>query len=156
MRPTKLAIADALRTDPAVGELVPAAQVFSVERATVPTLPAVEIIAISSERVDTGPLVKHELSIEYTVSDPTEVGADALLDSIVRAVRLRLADAEHSERPIQPSGRWKRPGRTGSDTVVYLSVGCVERDQGGERARQCRGRRIGDPQARRDGAGPEG
>ena len=68
MRPTKLAIADALGTDPAVAELVPDAQVFAVERATVPALPSIEVIGITSERVGDGPMVKHELSIEVTVS----------------------------------------------------------------------------------------
>ena len=100
MRATKQAIADALRTDPAVSELVPAAQIFSVERATIPTLPAVEVIAVSSERVDTGPMIRHELSCEVTVSHATEDGADALLDGLVRAVRARLSDAEGSTGPI--------------------------------------------------------
>ena len=45
-------------------------------------------------------MVRHSLSIECTVSNPTEDDADALLDAIVQAVRLRLADAENSERPI--------------------------------------------------------
>ena len=101
MRATKQAIAEALRIDPAVSELVPAAQVFAVERATLPTLPSIELVGVSSERVDTGPLVKHELSVQCTVSHPTEDGADELLDSIVRGVRARLLDAEHSTgRPI--------------------------------------------------------
>ena len=106
MRATKQAIAEALRTDAAVAELVPAGQVFAVERAVIPALPSVEVIGISSERVDTGPMVRHELSCEITVSHTSEDGADALLDAIVRAVRQRLADAEHSIRPIPPS----RPG----------------------------------------------
>ena len=100
MRPVKVAIAEALRTDAAVSELVPAAQVFAVERATIPVLPSIELIALSSERVDTGPLVRHSMSMELTVSHPHEDGADTLLDAIVRAVRARLSDAEHSTRPI--------------------------------------------------------
>ena len=100
MRSTKLALAAALADDPAVLALVPAAQVFSVERATVPTLPAVEVIGVTSERVDTGPMVRHELSVECTVSHPTEDGADTILDAVVLAVRARLSDAEASTRPI--------------------------------------------------------
>ena len=94
MRATKTAIAEALRTDAAVSELVPATSVYAVERATLPTLPAVEVIAVSSERVDDGPLVRHELSVEITVAHATEDGADELLDAIVRAVRQRLDAAE--------------------------------------------------------------
>ena len=93
MRAAKLALAAALRTDTAVAALVPAGQVFAVERATVPTLPSIEVIGVSSERVDTGPLVRHELSIEVTVTHPTEDGADELLDGIVTAVRRRLLEA---------------------------------------------------------------
>ena len=104
MRETKLTIADALRADPAVGELVPVSQVLAVERAVIPTLPAIEVIAIGSSRVDGGPLVKHELSIECTVSHPSEDGADALLDSIVAAVRVRLLAAEYSTVPISLAG----------------------------------------------------
>ena len=82
MRPTKLAIADALRTDPAVGELVPAAQIFSVERATadrgvpaaqifsveratVPTLPSIEVFGVTSERVGDGPLAERGGAVLY-------------------------------------------------------------------------------------------
>ena len=100
MRATKLAIAAALADDPAVSALVPAAQVFSVERATIPTLPAVELIGISSERIGDGPLVRHSMSCECTVSDPSEDAADTKLDGIVRAVRARLSDAADSTRPI--------------------------------------------------------
>ena len=100
VRGAKLAIAEALRTDDAVSQRVPGTQVFSVERATIPQLPSIEIIAISSERVGGGPLDKHELSVECTVSHPTEDGADELLDSIVRAVRQRLGASEGSTRPI--------------------------------------------------------
>ena len=90
MRGAKLAIAEALRSDDGVAQRVPGTQVFSVERATIPQLPSIEIIAISSERVGGGPLDKHELSVECTVSHPTEDGADELLDGIVRAVRQRF------------------------------------------------------------------
>ena len=100
MRPVKVALSRALRTDAAVSELVPPAQVFSVERSTVPVLPSIEVIGLSSERVDTGPMLRHELSIEVTVRHPSEDGADELLDAVVRAVRARLSDAEHSTRPI--------------------------------------------------------
>ena len=100
MRAAKTAIAAALRTDAAVSELVPPAQIYAVERATLPTLPAVEVIALSSERVDDGPLVRHELSVEVTVSHATEDGADELLAGIVRAVRQRIGAAEHQIAPI--------------------------------------------------------
>ena len=100
MRATRQALAAALAADDAVSELVPAAQVFEVERATVPTLPSIELIGVTSERVNDGPMVRHELSCEITVSHATEDGADGLLDGIVRAVRQRVIDAEHSTRPI--------------------------------------------------------
>ena len=101
MRATKQAIAAALRDDAAVAALVPGGQVFAVERATVPTLPAVEVIGVSSERVDGGPMIRHTLAIEATVSAATEDGSDAALDGIVRALRRRLSDAERSELPIR-------------------------------------------------------
>ena len=48
MRPaTKTAIAEALRTDEAVSALVPDAQIFATERAVLPSLPSVEVIALS-------------------------------------------------------------------------------------------------------------
>ena len=94
MRATKTAIAEALRTDAAVSELVPATSVYATERATLPTLPAIEVIAVSTERVEDGPMVRHELSIEVTVSHATEDGADEALDDVVRAVRQRLDAAE--------------------------------------------------------------
>ena len=99
MRQAKVAIAAALADDAAVSELVPAAQIFAVERATIPQLPAVEVIALSSEG-DTWPMVRHEVSVECTVSHATEDGADLALDAIVAAVRARLFDAERGERPI--------------------------------------------------------
>ena len=94
MRAIKVAIAAALAADAAVAELVPAAQIFAVERATVPTLPSIEVIGVSSELVDTGPLVRHQLSIEVTVRRAAEDAADEALDAIVRAVRQRLGAAE--------------------------------------------------------------
>ena len=100
MRPVKVAIAAALAADDAVAELVPAAQVFAVERATVPVLPSIELIALSSERVDSGPMARHVMSCEITVASGTEDKADELLSDIVRAVRRRLGAAEHSTRPI--------------------------------------------------------
>ena len=99
MRATKTAIAAAFRADRAITELVTAASIYAVERATIPTLPSIEVIGISSERVDHA-LVRHELSIEVTVSHGSEDGADAALDAIVRAVRARLSAAENSVDPI--------------------------------------------------------
>ena len=99
MRDAKAAIARALADDAAVSSLVPASQVFAVERATLPTLPSIEVIGLSSE-VDTWPMVRHELSVECTVTHATEDGADLALDAIVAAVRARLFDAERGERPI--------------------------------------------------------
>ena len=100
MRATKVAIAKALRTDAEVSELVPVTSVYAVERATLPTLPAVEVIGLSSERVGDGPMVQHELSVEVTVSHQSEDGADELLDAVVRAVRQRIGAAERQLRPI--------------------------------------------------------
>ena len=101
MRAAKTAITAALAADDAVGSLVPDAQVYAVERATVPQLPSIEVIGVSSERVGDGPVIRHTVSIECTVSHQTEDGADLALDAIVTAVRGRLSDAEHSERPIR-------------------------------------------------------
>ena len=100
MRPVKVAIAAALRADAAVARLIPPTQIHATERATLPVLPAVEIVGVSSERVDTGPMVSHRLSIEVTASHATENGADELLDGAVRAVRRRLGAAEHGTDPI--------------------------------------------------------
>ena len=47
----------------------------------------------------TGRLVRHELSIEVTVSHASEDGADELLDAAVRAVRQRL-DAAERQLPL--------------------------------------------------------
>ena len=104
MRPVKVAIAEALRTDAAVSELVPRTSVYAVERATLPTLPAVEVIGLSSERVGDGPMARHELSIECTVRHPSEDGADSLLSGVVMAVRERLGAAELSNAPIAQEG----------------------------------------------------
>ena len=100
MRAVKQALADALRADPAVAALVPATSVYATERAVIPSLPAVELIGLTSERIDTGPMVRHELAIECTVSHATADGADSLLDAIVAVVRGRLAASEDSTRPI--------------------------------------------------------
>lgn len=105
MRATKRAIAEAIRTDAAVLSLVPAAQVFAVERATLPTLPSIEVIGVSSERVDSGPMVRHLIAIEITVSHQSEDGADEALDKLVRAVRARLSDAEQGGTPIRLESR---------------------------------------------------
>ena len=138
MRATKQAIAEALRTDRALSVLVPDAQVFAVERATIPTLPSVEVIGISSERVDSGPMVRHELSIECTCSHATEDAADLALDAIVRAVRARLSGAEDSTRPIAFAGgagvivelqgsRWSVSASDAATVIggASVSVGCV-------------------------------
>ena len=100
MRAVKQALAAALRADTAVAALVPATSVYAVEKATIPTLPAVELIGLTSERIDTGPMVRHELAIECTVSHATEDGADSLLDAIVAVVRGRLAASETTVDPI--------------------------------------------------------
>ena len=122
MRASKLAIAAALAADPAVAALVPESQIFAVERATLPTLPAVELVGVTSERQDTGPLVRHELSIEITVSHASEDGADTLLDSIVAAVRSRLSDAEVESRPITlPDGSVVVIGLAGTRWSVSAS-----------------------------------
>ena len=98
VRAAKRAIALALAE--AVKDLVPAEQVYAVEKATLPTLPAVEVVAVTSERQETGPLLRHQLSVEITVSDPTEDGADESLNAIVAAVRARLSAAENEGDPI--------------------------------------------------------
>ena len=141
MRATKHALAEALRTDAAVSELVPATSVYAVERATVPTLPAVEVIGLSSERVDDGPLVRHALSVEVTVSHATEDGADELVDAVVRAVRQRIDAAERQLPPIALAGgegclcmlggtRWSVSASAASSVIrgaaVALSVEVAE------------------------------
>ena len=134
MRATKLAIAAALAADAAVSNLIPAAQVFAVERAVIPALPSIEIIGISSERIGDGPLVKHELSIECTVSHPTEDAADLALDAIVAAVRVRLSAAAYGGRPISladggnvlvelEATRWSVSAADKSSVVRGASVG---------------------------------
>ena len=100
MRATKTAIAAALKSDAAIAALVPDAQVYAVERATIPQLPSIEVIGLSSERVGDGPMVTHALSVEVTVSHSTEDRADELLDAVVRAVRQRLDAAERQLPPI--------------------------------------------------------
>ena len=141
MRATRQAIAEAIRTDPAVAELVPGSQVFAVERATLPSLPAVECIAVSTERVDTGPMVLHQIAIEITVASPSEDDADALLDQLVAAVRRRVSDAEQGENPIRlvtgqtavcalGGTRWSTSA-SGSSGVIRGRV--RRRERGGQR-----------------------
>ena len=98
MRPPKIAIAAALAE--AVKDLVSKDQVYSVERATLPVLPAIELVAVASEPQESGPMIKHSMSIEITVSHVSEDGADEALDSIVAAVRRRLLAAATGEVPI--------------------------------------------------------
>ena len=116
-----------------MSNLIPAAQVFPVERATISTLPAIEVIAISSSRVDGGPPVKHELSIEVTVSHQTEDGADELLDSIVAAIRAASAQLRTASNPISLAGggnvlvelgatRWSISAADASTTIRGASI----------------------------------
>ena len=98
MRDAKIAIIKALAADPAVHAL--AAACYTVERAAVPQLPSIEAIAVSSERVGNGPMVRHLIDLECTVSHATEDGADEQLDALVQAVRARLDEAENATRPI--------------------------------------------------------
>ena len=105
MRTVKLAVRDALVSDEAIRLLVPPPQIHSVERAVLPTLPSIEVVGVSSEVQETGPLIGHSMSVEVTVSHATEDGADERLDSIVAAVRVRLQAAEVETNPIvMPSG----------------------------------------------------
>ena len=133
MRKSKVAIASALAADAAVSEHVPASQVFAVERSTIPQLPAIEVIGLSSERADSGPLLVHELSVEVTVSSASEDAADELLNSIVGAVRARLSDAEQGGQPIAlptretvvvelKGTRWSVSGSAASGVVRGASV----------------------------------
>ena len=122
MRATKLAIAAALRTDAAVAELLPGSQIFSVERVTIPILPSIEVIAVSSERVDTSALIRHELSVEITASHTGEDAADESLDAIVRAVRRRLSAGRAVGGSDCPGGRRGRSGCGARDTLVYLGL----------------------------------
>ena len=104
MRKSKLAIAAALAADAAVSEHVPPSQIYACESAVLPTLPAIEIVGLSSE-VDAWPMLRHEVSVECTVAHAQEDAADLALDAIVAAVRARLFDAERGERPIDlPTG----------------------------------------------------
>ena len=104
MRPVKLALAAALASDNTVTALVPPAQIFPVERATLPTLPAVEVIGLSSERVGDGPMVVHELiSRGHGESRDRGRGRRAARRA-VRAVRQRIGAAERSDAPITQEG----------------------------------------------------
>ena len=106
VRAVKLALAQAFRDDAVVAALVPGAQIFAVERATLPALPAVEVIGISSERVGNGPMIRHESERSRRRSRiRPKTASDEQLDAIVRAVRRRLGDAATSERPIALESR---------------------------------------------------
>ena len=98
MRASKQALAAALRDDPDLTELVPPGSIHAVERATIPTLPSIEIIGVQSAAADY--LVRHEMAIEVTVSHATEDAADAALDAIVAALRTRLLRAQSTDQPI--------------------------------------------------------
>ena len=102
MRASKIAVAAAIAE--AVTDLVPESQVYSVERAVVPVLPCVEVIGVTSERQERGPMLRHELTVEVTVSHVSEDSADTLLNSIVGSVRGRLLASETGEGP-HPSAR---------------------------------------------------
>ena len=132
VRSSKLAIAAAFAADPVVSLLVPAAQIFSVERATIPKLPSVEIIGISSER-QSNALIRHAIQVEVTVSATAEDAADEALDGIVRAIRRRLSAAENSIEPISLAGgvnavvslastRWSVSATASSGTIRGASV----------------------------------
>ena len=99
MRSSKIAIVAALAKYDAIIALVPSSNIHAVERSVLPTLPAIEIVGMSSERTDR-PLIRHQLSCEITVLSPTEDGADEALDGIVLAVRGRLSAAEAESDPI--------------------------------------------------------
>ena len=104
MRTAKLAIAAALAGDAVITRLVTCGQIFATERAVLPTLPAIELMGVSSAPQETG-LVRHELSIEITVANVSEDGADERLSAIVAAVRRRLLAATLETDPIVlPSG----------------------------------------------------
>ena len=100
MRSVKVAVAAALAGDEVITRLVTCGQIFATERATLPILPAIEIVAVDSTPQETGPLVKHLMSVEVTVANVTEDGADETLDAIVAAVRRRLLDAAIGSSPI--------------------------------------------------------
>ena len=132
VRAAKQAIADALRATLAY-EHVPASQVHAVERATLPNLPSVEVIGLTSSPQEIGPLIRHELSIELTVSAATEDGADEQLDSLVTAVRRRLLAASRQDEVI-PMGddaialvtlgetRWSTSAASGAAGVIRASA----------------------------------
>ena len=100
VRSSKAAIAAAFADEFAITTLVPGTQIHAVEKATLPVLPSIELVGVTSERQESGPLLRHQLSIEVTVSHTSEDGADTLLDAIVGAVRRRLLDAETGGKPI--------------------------------------------------------
>ena len=156
MRDAKIAIIKALAADPAVHAL--AAACYTVERAAVPQLPSIEAIAVSSERVGNGPMVRHLIDLECTVSHATEDGADEQLDALVQAVRARLDEAENATRPI-PRSRGRSDGRVRAtgDAVEHQRVRRDGRRTRRARLAELRGRRVtGDPRARAHPAEPVG
>ena len=115
----------------------------TVERGTLPRLPAVEVVAISSERSDR-PLIRHVLSVEITVANPDEAGADELLDTLVTRIRGRLSDADAGGDPIiLPDGsslvvellgvRWSTSASDGTSIVrgAAIAVAVSEVDEVG-------------------------
>ena len=150
VRAAKQAIADALRATLAY-EHVPASQVHAVERATLPNLPSVEVIGLTSSPQEIGPLIRHELSIELTVSAATEDGADEQLDSLVTAVRRRLLAASRQDE-VDPHGRRRdRLSDARGDALVHVCcIGCGGcdsrvRDRRDGRSRRIRGTHGPDP-----------
>ena len=140
MRAAKVAIRNALAADLPITRLVPAASIFSVERATLPTLPAIELVSVASERTDR-PLVEHQLSVEITVKSSSENGADEKLDAIVQTVRARLHAAESEADPIiLPDGsaalvvlgtvRWSVSAGDSASTIrgAAIALACVQVD----------------------------
>ena len=155
MRDAKIAIIKALAADPAVHALAPAC--YTVERAAVPQLPSIEAIAVSSERVGNGPMVRHLMDLECTVSHATEDGVDELLDGLIQAVRRRVSDAESATRPIRARGRANGRVRATGYAVEHQRVRRNGRRTRRARLAELRGRRVtGDPRARAHPAEPVG
>ena len=136
MRTVKVAIAKALA---AAVETVP---VYAVERATLPTLPAVEVIGLTTKLQESGPLYRHLLAIEITASAATEDAADERLDDLAGSVCGRLMAAARRDDPILMPGdsialvtvgdtRWSRSGRGASGVVRGVAIAVtVEADEG--------------------------
>ena len=138
MRAAKRAIAAALA---AALDGVPASQIYAVERVTLPTLPSIEVIGLTSDLQETGPLIKHLLSIEVTVSNATEDGADEQLDGLVKAVRGRLLAASMQDEVIHMPGgaialvtlgdtRWSTSAAGAAGVIRASAIGVtVEADE---------------------------